>query len=398
MEKLYYEDVCLRQFTALVERCEARGDLWEIELNRSAFYPEGGGQPGDTGTLGEAKVLDTRETPEGRIVHCCDRPLGVGSTVEGEVDWERRLDFMVQHSGEHIVSGLAHRLFGCDNVGFHMGASVTAIDFNRVLTDAELWEIESRANDIVRQDFPIEITFPSPEELAKLSYRSKKEIQGQVRIVTIPEADVCACCALHVRRTGEIGLIKLLSRQKLRQGVRVELVCGKRAYDHIRAVTEQNRAISALLSVPVTETAAAARRVYQELETLKYRCVGLENRMLEAKAESFAGQKDAVLIEEDLSGDGARKLCEALRKRGAENCYVFSGQDGDGYLYAINIAAGNEKDCSRSAVSESEFREKLKSMNAALSGRGGGRQGFAQGRVNCTKAEIEAYFQSGDRV
>ena len=225
MEKLYEQDPFLTRFSATVEACSQGKKGYDVLLDQTAFYPEGGGQPYDLGTLGGVNVIEVHER-EGRVVHTCDRPLEVGSRVEGEIDWQRRFDLMQHHSGEHIVSGIAHRKWGAENVGFHMGSDVITIDLSVVIDEDQLRELEREANAYIWEDHPISITYPSSGELAQLEYRSKKPIDGQVRIVSFPGADTCACCGTHVRTSGQVGMVKLLSVQKFREGVRIELVCG----------------------------------------------------------------------------------------------------------------------------------------------------------------------------
>ena len=204
MEKLYEENPFLTRFTARVRSCAQGMRGWDVILDQTAFYPEGGGQPYDLGVLGGVQVLEVHER-EGHVVHTCSAPLEVGSAVEGQIDWARRFDLMQHHSGEHIVSGLAHAMYGCDNMGFHMGADVITIDLSVELTQDQVRELEAAANRYIWGDHPVQITYPSPEELAHLEYRSKKAIEGQVRIVSFPGADTCACCGTHVSSSGQIG-------------------------------------------------------------------------------------------------------------------------------------------------------------------------------------------------
>ena len=231
-EKLYYADPYQTTFTARVLGCEAGKGGYLVTLDRTAFYPEGGGQPADHGTLGGAAVTDVHEK-DGVITHTCDHPLTVGDTVEGAIDWDRRFDHMQQHSGEHILSGLICAAHHCDNVGFHLGADTVTIDFNAALTEKDVQELERAANRYIWQDHPIAISFPSPAELEALDYRSKKELTGQVRIVSFPGADCCACCGTHVASSGQVGLLKILSCQKFRQGVRLEILSGRRALHYL---------------------------------------------------------------------------------------------------------------------------------------------------------------------
>ena len=352
-------------------------------LHQTAFYPEGGGQPWDTGTLGGVRVLEVHER-EGRVVHTCDGPLTPGETVEGVIDWDRRFDLMQNHSGEHIVSGLAHAKWGCDNVGFHMGAEVITIDLNIPLSLEQLEELEAEANRYLWQDRPVAVTYPSREELSSLEYRSKKELTGQVRIVSFPGADTCACCGTHVSSTGQIGLIKLLSVQKFREGVRIELVCGGRALRYLNRIAEQNHRISNLLSAKPFETGSAAGRLLEENAALKSRILTMEAARFEALAQVHAGQVSPVVFEPGLSSDGLRRLCDALLQVCPGRCACFSGEDGKGYKYAIGCRGG-------------DLRAFTKELNQALSGRGGGKPDFVQGSVQADRSALETFLARSEQ-
>ena len=267
-EKLYYNDPFCKTFTATVRACVQEKDAWAVTLDRTAFYPEGGGQPADHGTLGGVNVTGARER-DGEVVHLCNGPLAVGEAVEGAIDWARRFDFMQQHSGEHIVSGILCGIFHCDNVGFHIGHDLVTIDFNAGLTAEDVLDIERRANQYIWEDHALSVAYPSPEELEKLDYRSKKALAGQVRIVSWPGADCCACCGTHVLRSGQVGLVKLLSCQKFREGVRIEMAAGGRALDRFNVIAGQNTRVSQLLSAKPDATAAAVERLQAELYALR---------------------------------------------------------------------------------------------------------------------------------
>ena len=376
-KKLYYEDPFLREFTAAVTSCEEAKGGYLVTLDRTAFYPEGGGQPYDTGALGEVNVLAVHDKG-GVITHLCDKPLAVGESVDGRIDWARRFDHMQQHSGEHICSGLICERFHCDNVGFHMGADVVTIDFNADISWDALLEIEQLANLYIYEDHPIDIQFYRGAELDKVEYRSKKPLEGDVRIVAFPGADCCACCGTHVVRSGQVGLVKFLSVQKFREGVRIELLCGDRARRYLSACWEQSLRIGQALSVKPVASAAAVERLQGELGALKLRCAKLEESVFAQTAAQYAGRGDVLLFEDELSGDSLRKLCDAVANTCGGRCAVFAGADG-AYKYAIGHAGG-------------DLRELTKKMNAALSGRGGGKPNFVQGSVSCDRAAIEAFF------
>ncbi len=256
--KLYYENAFLQDFTAVVESCQAVKGGWAVVLDRTAFYPEGGGQSADHGTLGTVRVLDVHEK-DGVIAHLCDGALAEGQSVSGQLDWARRFDHMQQHSGEHIVSGMLCSTLHCDNVGFHMGAEVVTIDYNADISWEQVLDIERRANRYIWENHPVHIWYPSPAELAALPYRSKKELTGAVRVTEFPGADMCACCGTHVAFSGQVGLVKFVGWQKFRDGVRLELLCGRRAADYLSVCWEQARQIGQALSVK-PETAGGGRQ------------------------------------------------------------------------------------------------------------------------------------------
>lgn len=379
-QALFYQDSHLRQFTAQVLTCVPDGGDYLVTLDQTAFYPEGGGQPCDVGSLGGVAVTDVRRR-DGHIVHRCAAPLTVDSTVEGVIDWDRRLDLMQQHSGEHIVSGLIHASYGYDNVGFHMGHDVITIDFNGELTNEQLLDIERRANEAVWANTPVHVFYPDAETLATLPYRSKKELTGDVRLVEFPGCDLCACCGTHVKATGEIGLIRLLSAVRFKGGVRIEMACGGRALDHTRAVWEQNRRISNLLSAKPLETAAAAERMAHQLEQIKYRVVELENQHFAAIARSCANGGNVLHFEDGLAPDGVRRLAIAIGEVCGGRAAVFSAQAGGGYAYALCQEGG-------------DLRQLSRTMNESLTGRGGGKPNFVQGSVQADRAAVEAFFAS----
>ena len=377
-ERLYYEDAHMRTFTARVASCAPGKHGFDVVLDRTCFYPEGGGQAGDTGLLGGVRVTDTHER-DGEVVHYCESPLEIGAEVAGEIDWDARFERMQLHSGEHILSGLAHKHFGYENVGFHMGADFVTIDFNGMLDDAQLAMLEREANEAVWQDLPVEVTYPSPEELKTIPYRSKKELTGQVRIVTIPGADICACCGTHVSSTGEIGLIKIFSCVKFHDGVRLEILCGRRALAYLSELAEQNRRVSGLLSAKPLETAAAVRRLLDAEAAQKQRAAGLEEAVFAQKAQALAGAGNVLLFEPAMNPDSLRRLTDLVMSACGGRAAVFAGSDADGYKYAVGEQDG-------------DLRQLVKELNVQLHGRGGGKPFFAQGSVQAGQAEIEVFF------
>ena len=380
-EKLYYADPFLKTFTATVLDCQPGKNGFVVTLDRTAFYPEGGGQPADQGTLDGAAVTDVHEK-NGVVLHNVDSAVEIGKTVTGVIDWARRFDHMQQHSGEHICSGLICGRCHCDNVGFHMGTDMVTIDFNADIPWEELLEIEAQANQYIYEDHPIDIQFHRGAELDAIDYRSKKPLEGDVRIVAFPGADCCACCGTHVLRSGQVGLVKFLSVQKFREGVRIELLCGKRALDYLSRTWEQAKTIGQRLSVKPVDAAAAVERLEHELSAAKLRCAQMEESVFAAIAQEQAGKGDVLLFQPPMKPDSVRKLADAAAKTCGGLAAVFAGE-GIHYAYALGRADGQD------------ISAQVKAMNAALHGRGGGRNGFAQGSIEAEQNAIEAFFKEG---
>ena len=376
-EKLFYENVYCKTFQAKVLSCAAGKHGFDVVLDKTAFYPEGGGQAGDSGTLNGVRVRSTRER-EGAVIHLCEAPLEAGAEVTGVIDYDLRFARMQQHSGEHIVSGILNRRYGCHNTGFHMGADVITIDFDGVIPPQVLPEIEAEANGAVWQNLPVGCWYPSPEELPAIPYRSKKALAWPVRIVEIPGYDCCACCGTHVVRSGQVGLVKFLSVQKFRDGVRIELLSGKRAHRYLSECWAQDVRIAQALSVKSNASFAGVERVLAELSALKQRCAKLEESVFAQTAAQYEGKGDVLLFEDEMSGDSLRKLCDAVTNHCGGRCAVFAGTDG-AYKYAIGHVGG-------------DLRELTKKMNAELNGRGGGKPNFVQGSVAAARGAIEAFF------
>ena len=370
-EKLYYADPFLKTFTATVLDCQPGKNGFVVTLDRTAFYPEGGGQPADQGTLDGAAVTDVHEK-NGAVLHNVDSAVEIGKTVTGVIDWARRFDHMQQHSGEHICSGLICGRCHCDNVGFHMGTDMVTIDFNADIPWEELLEIEAQANQYIYEDHPIDIQFHRGAELDAIDYRSKKPLEGDVRIVAFPGADCCACC--------QVGLVKFLSVQKFREGVRIELLCGKRALNYLSRTWEQAKTIGQRLSVKPVDAAAAVERLENELSAAKLRCAQLEESVFAAIAQEQAGKGDVLLFQPPMKPDSVRKLADAAAKTCGGLAAVFAGE-GIHYAYALGRADGQD------------ISAQVKAMNAALHGRGGGRNGFAQGSIEAEQNAIEAFFK-----
>ena len=376
--KLYYEDCHLKTFTAKVISCQETPKGFAVTLDATAFYPEGGGQACDLGTLDDVRVLDVRESGE-EVVHLCEKMLEVGTTVIGTIDWARRFDQMQQHTGEHILSGLINAAFGYHNVGFHVGKEFMEVDFSGPMTWEQAIQLEAKANAAIWQNLPIKSWYPSEEELPSVTYRTKKALPWPVRIVEVPGFDRCACCGVHVAHTGEVGMIKILSVAKFHEGVRLGMLCGKRAYDYLGKIFEENRKVSQAFSAKMPETGTAALRMNEALSGEKFRSAGLEKRLFAFIAEQYRGKGDVAHLEDGLSPAGVRDLADAIAAVCGGRAAVLSGTDGNFSVCLIH-QGGDLKDFANS-------------MKQALGGRGGGKPGTFQGTLNATKTQIKEFFK-----
>jgi alanyl-tRNA synthetase len=379
-EKLYYSDGHLSRFTARVTSCEKEDGTWAVKLDRSAFFPGGGGQEADEGVLSDMKLLGLREEGED-IVHLTPAPLEPGALVEGRIDWPLRFSRMQGHSGEHILSGTVHRLFGYDNVGFHMGEEAITIDFSGELSREDLSRAELEANRAIWRDVPVRTLLPTPGELAAMDYRSKKELTGQVRIVEIEGVDLCACCAPHVSHSGEVGLLKIIDSMRHRGGTRLTLLCGEAALLDYEALHENNAAVSAALSAKRLETGGAIARVMAEQEERRAELTKLKRELLQLKAAALRPTEGSICIfESDIDMITLRELVNAGSELAGKVCAGFAGTDGD-YKYIIG---------SRTVP----LRARAKEINAAIDGRGGGSDAMIQGTSRARREDIERYFNA----
>ncbi len=374
-DSLYYEDCHKKEFTARVVSCTQGKAGYHVVLDQTVFYPEGGGQPGDTGTLSDVPVTDTQAIDD-KIVHICQGPLEEGSTVTGKLDWERRFEFMQQHTAEHILSGIIHKMFGFHNVGFHMGAEGVTMDFDGIIPKEALEDLETQANQAVFANLPVLCSIPSPEELENITYRTKRPLPWPVRLVEVPGYDRCACCGIHVGYTGEVGLIKILSVVKFHQGIRMEMVCGNKALALLQKVYQQNMLVSQAFSAKILETGAAAQKVNDQLAQQKFQITGLSRKLLDYIADGYAGKGDCVHFEADLPTAMLRELADKIASCCGGTAAVFSGTEETGYQFCL---VNKQEDISHLGAK----------LLDRCGGRGGGKKGFFQGSLSCTRAEIE---------
>lgn len=370
---LYDQDSMLLDFTATVTACYEKKGQYVITLDQTAFFPEGGGQGADHGMLGGVNVIDCHEHG-GEVEHTTDAPLAVGAVVEGHVDAVRRLDMMQQHSGEHIFSGLVCQLFGYDNVGFHIGSEAVTMDFNGPLTEEDVRRVEQLANEIVWKNVPVNTLLPSKEELEAMHYRSKKALEGTVRIVNIPGADTCACCGTHVKQTGSVGQIKVMGWQKYKGGVRVSILCGRRALAEENILLDQIKGASVALSCKQHELGGAVERVIAERDQLRFKNEQLGLRVFEMMAAQEAEKAVRMVVCDVLPASAVRKAAGKLGA-GAKLALVLVPRE-DGYSFAMS--------------SETEdVRPATKALCQQFGGKGGGSKDMTQGVLTGgTEAEI----------
>ena len=391
-QKYYEADAYRREADAVILAAEPDGrGGGKLALDGTVFYPEGGGQPADHGTLtlpdgARLTVTDVHEQG-GVIWHRVDAlpdTAAPGTAVTGRIDWAWRFDKMQQHTGEHILSGILHQMFGAENVGFHIGSDAVRMDTSVPMSAEGLREAELAANRIVWQNVPVLITYPTREELARMTYRSKKEIEGQVRIVTIPGADVCACCGTHTAATGAVGQIKILAAENYKGGVRLSIVCGERALLAAQAMRQRQADIGALLSAKPSETAHAVHRVYDEYTALKFAHFGLCSELFDALAAQVAPGADAIRIVPGLDPDGLHRLAARLSEATTGLCAALTANEkGTGYCLA---QAGGD------------VRALTKALNTALNGRGGGKPGICQGSCAAAPEQVETFLKENHTV
>lgn len=377
-EKLYYKDAYIKEFDAdILSVRELPDGGFDVVLSSTAFFPEEGGQSADAGFIGDAHVTHAYEE-DGTVHHVTDKHPGE-KCVHCALDFDVRFEKMQCHSAEHILCGIIHRLFGLENVGFHLGADEVTFDVNGVLTRAELDRVEDLANEAVFANVPVETSFPSPDELPNLVYRSKLELTENVRLVKIGEVDTCACCAPHVSHTGEIGLIKILDFEKHRGGLRIIMTAGRRAVQDYRTKYTNIKEISALLSEPQHTTAEALRRFSADFEETRARLKASRLELAREIAKREAGSdKNAVFVFPEWTLDELREFSNTLIDRVGGMLVTLCGKDGD-YKYIISSRTEN-------------LSVKIREINAALSGRGGGKPGMVQGTFLTDLEAVKAYF------
>lgn len=375
-KKLYYSQCYDTSFTSTVLECTQVKNKYQTVLAETLFYPEGGGQPADRGILDGIEVLDVREK-NGVVYHITESPIPVGKQVEGRIDWAYRYDLMCQHTAEHIVSGIAHEKWGYENVGFHMNHEITTLDFNGKLSPEQILWLEEQANQQAAYNREVAVYYPDQDTLSSMHYRSKKALEGDVRIVEVPGADVCACCGIHVARTGEVGLIKLLSAQSYKGGVRITMVAGRRALADYREKCENIQRISKALSAPAEGCADAVDALKAERDALRFKAVELGRALFRGKLAGLQeGAEKAVFFQPAMDSKELRHYMNMALAYGPAYAAVFSGDDEKGYSFVIGSQT-------------QDVRLLAGKLQEAFGCKAGGTKEFVQGKVQAAAKEIE---------
>lgn len=373
-EKLFYSNSFATEFTAEVVNCEKVKDYYAIVLDKTIFYPEGGGQPCDMGTLtfagGKAEVFFTKEKDE-TIYHHTDTEIPVGTVVEGKIDFERRFDLMQQHTGEHILSGIIYKLYGHTNVGFHLTERDMSIDLSGQLSQQDIDRAVDMANEIIIKNQPVTADYP---DISQLEYRSKKALQGPVRIVTAGEADVCACCGTHLETTGQVQMIAVKDSMNYKGGTRIFFDCGKRVFVDYMKKNVDVLDISHMLSAKTDEISAKVADKIKECDNLKMQLAAAKNELFGVWAGAVPEGEYGCLVKENLTSGDIQRLCVELNKKCLTAVAVSPQEDGQGKICIVS-----------STVDTNKFG---RAICAVLGGKGGGKPGIFQGNVaSCADCE-----------
>ena len=384
-EELYYTSAYITEFVAKVVSCKASEkykDKFEVVLDKTAFFPEQGGQGCDGGVLKfgqdetEAKV-EYVGIAGAIITHIVDREIPAGTEVYGTIDWAHRFSNMQQHTGEHIFSGLVNARFGYDNVGFHLSDSEVTMDYNGPITQEEIREIEMKANEVIWDNLEVLCEFPSEDKLKEIPYRSKKELSGDVRIVTIPGVDICACCAPHVIRTGEIGILKVVGLQNYKGGVRVNILCGKRALEYISKQVDIVSELSGKFTTSADKVMTSVNKLSEENMELKSRLAEAMDSLIEYEVKEIdPALENVVIVRDGLDNNSMRKLVNLLTEDHKGYCGVFSSAGDNNYRYIIGSSDAG-RDC----------REVANVLRSEFGAKGGGSAQMVQGSL--TTEDIE---------
>ncbi len=380
-EKLYDLECYDTEFDATVLSCEALGDEYKIVLDRTLFFPEEGGQCADEGTIDGIDVCHV-ELCGDTIYHYLSSPFPEGAKVHGKINFALRFRNMQSHSGEHIICGVAHSLFGYDNVGFHLGKDYVTMDLNGPLTQDDINKIEYLANEAVVRNMPITARYLTEDEINTQTYRAKGSITNNVRVVTIGDVDRCACCAPHVKRTGEIGIIKILDAIHYKGGMRLNILCGFDALLDYGKRYMRSKEISSLISVKQEDIVEGVKKLQDDITNLKIKLGEKTKEIIKFKMDAIEEtDKNICLFANDLDAGHLRLVANDLKKKAKGFAIVLSGDDDTGYRYII---ISEDKDVS--AIT--------KEANLHLNGKGGGTGNMSSGTLRASMNNIKDFFKN----
>jgi alanyl-tRNA synthetase len=381
-DRLYYTDPYLRTFDATIQRVEQRDGRWLVTLDRTAFYPTTGGQPFDTGTLGDLRVVDVVDEEDGTISHLLSgsdpvainsRGLTPGQPIHGEIDWARRFDHMQQHTGQHVLSAAIVRVCRVRTVSFHLGAAASTIDLERELSPAEIAAAETEANRVVWENRPVTIRFVTAEEAAALPLRKEPARGGTLRLIDVEEFDLSACGGTHVARSGAIGIIAVAAWERFKGGQRIEFLCGGRALGRLGSLRDTTAASVRLLSVLPEEIPSTVERLQAEIKDQKRAVAGLQTELarfraaeLAASAERVTNEISVVLRAIDADANGLKALASAVTAVPGHAVVLVSTS-----RPALVVAA-------RSAGLAVSAQQIVAALTGRFGGRGGGKPELAQ--------------------
>jgi alanyl-tRNA synthetase len=383
--KLYYENSELRRIDANVIRSDKDERGYYSVLDQTCFYPEGGGQPADTGFINQVKVEDV-QTIEGEIRHYSDQPLPLGP-ISAELDWERRWDHMQQHAGQHVLSAIFDDYYGMKTSSFHLGTERVSIDLDAPeITKAQWLAVEKKVNEVIQRHLPIQTTWVTTEEVSSLKLRKPPAVDGPIRLVVIDGVDTNACGGTHPLNTADISLIKLISMEKSKGGTRVYFLCGNRAFQYYQHLIETTDGLVRQLNAPVSELETAALALTQEKAASEKAIKELRAKLLEAEAATLSPDLETGAIEKVFEDRPIKEIQQLAR-------FAIAN-----YPKAVLLFLSVQQEevrfvCARGADRTEDMRIPLKELLAMTNGKGGGNAQFGQGG-GTSSLSVDSFFES----
>ncbi len=375
-EKLYYQDSYNFSFEANIYQI-INGDKIAVILDRTCFFPEGGGQKSDIGYIGNSFVYDVQEI-DGIIYHYVKdlSDLECNKIYNCKIDGNIRFSRMQAHTGEHILSGLAYKYFGAENVGFHMDETqLMTVDFDLPLSPEQVSFLENESNRCIYENHPVKSEIYTVEDAKNLRYRSKIEFSDYIRIVSISDVDMCACCAPHLNCTAQVGLLKILSCISHRGGVRLSLICGIAAFNDYKDKFKQILNISSMICSPHDKTDAGVEQLISQNKDIRKKISDQKERLFNFICDSVTYEDFIIMSFNDFNAEELRLLSNKLSSKSQYGVFLFTGNDYNGYSYCFNS----------DIINSSDF---LREMKASINATGGGKGNIIQGKIQCDKQSI----------